>query len=104
MVIKSGEVVFSQEQIDYLSSLHFINKIDDHLKSVNNIQIVEIPAGQPARVILALEIYYDDSKFDVLTFDLHNFNYEDIVAVTRDIRSNEFIMREVDNFLSGSGE
>ena len=87
MVIKSGDVTFSKEQIDYLSSLHFINKIDDHLKSVNNINIVEMPGDLPARVILALEIYYDDNKVDILTFNLHNYHYEDIIEITKDVRA-----------------
>jgi len=102
MVIKSNEVVFSKDQIEYLSSLHFINRIDDHLKSVNNVNVVEMSGTMPARIILSLEIYYNDSKVDILTFDLHNYNYEDIIEIAKDIRSSEFIMQEVDNFLSGS--
>lgn len=104
MANKSGEVMLSKEQIDYLSSLHFINKIDDHLKSVNNINIVEMPGELPARIILALDIFYNDDKVDTLTFNLHNYNYEDIIEITKDVRRSEFIMQEVDNFLSGGGE
>ena len=104
MIIKSNDVVFSKEQIKYLSSLHFINRIDDHLKSVNNVNIVDTTDTSPARVILVLELYYDDNKVDMLTFDLHNYYYEDIIEVAKDIRSSEFIMQEVDNFLSGSIE
>jgi hypothetical protein len=104
MLIKSNDIVFSKEQIEYLSSLHFINRIDDHLKSVNNVNIVEISDTIPVRVILSLDIYYDDNKIDILTFDLHNYNYDDIIEIAKDIRSSEFIMQEVDNFLSGSIE
>ena len=55
-------------------------------------------------MILALEMYYDDNKFDTLTFDLHNYSYDEIIDVARDIRSNEFILQEVDNFLAGDIE
>ena len=104
MVAKSSEVVLSKEQIEYLSSLHFINRIDDHLKSVNNINIVDMPDNMPARIILSLDIYYDDEKVDILTFDLHNYNYADIIEIVKDIRISEFIMQEIDNYLSGSIE
>ena len=94
----------SKDQIEYLTSLHFINRIDGHLKCVSNIKVTSATSARSARVILALEMYYDDNKFDTLTFDLHNYSYDEIIDVARDIRSNEFILQEVDNFLAGDIE
>ena len=101
MIHSSPGTQLSKEQIEHLSSLHYINRIDDHLKAVASIRVVNSSASIPARVILVLEIYYDDKKVDVLSFDLHNYSYDDIIEVVTDIRSNEFILHEVDNFLSG---
>ena len=101
MINPSTDAQLSKEQIEHLSSLHYINRIDDHLKAVASIRIVNHSASIPPRIILMLEMYYDDKKVDNLSFDLHNYSYDDIIEVVTDIRSNEFILHEVDNFLSG---
>ena len=103
MVVMSNEKHYSQEQIDQLSSQHFINRIDDHLRTVSSIKIVETK-DNTTRVILFLEIFYNNDKVDTLSFDLHDHNYEDIIEVARNISTNEFILQEIDNFLSGYGE
>ena len=103
MVVMSNEKPYSKEQIDQLSSQHFINRIDDHLRTVSSIKIVDT-ADNTTRVILFLEIFYDNHKIDTMSFDLHDHNYEDIVDVARNISTNEFILQEIDNFLSGYGE
>ena len=96
--------MLNQAQIDHLSTLCYINKIDSHLNIVSGVRI--LPSGEPAsrRVILLLEIFYDGDKINEVSFNLYNFGYEDIVSVVRNIRSNEFIMQEVDNFLAGEIE
>ena len=100
----ASTMIFSQEQIDHLSSLHFINNIDSHLRIVSSINIAENTGSEPPRITLSLEIYYDDKKVDTLSFDLHNYGYEDIIHISQNIRSNEFLLQEVDNFLSGGME
>jgi len=99
--IRSIQTVFNQAQIDYLSSLHFINKIDHHLQILSSIKLIPAAVTSPSRIILQLEIYYDNQQTGSLSFDLHNYEYEDIIAIAQNIRSNEFILQEVDNFLSG---
>lgn len=97
-------MTFSQDQIDNLSSMNYINRVDDHLKIVSGIQVIHSKDPAMMRVILALEIFYDSDKIDNLSFDLHNYDYEEIVEIARDIGSNEFIMHEVDMLLAGEGE
>jgi hypothetical protein len=96
-----NQTVFTQDQIDYLTSLHFINRIDTQLKIVSSIDIVGAAGHTPPRVILELEIYYNNLKVDTLSFDLHDYEYEEIVHLAKNIRDNEFLLHEVDNFLSG---
>ena len=96
-----NQTTFSQEQIDYLSSFHFINRIDDHLKIVSSIEIINISPHTPPRVLLQLEIYYNNNKVDTLNFDLHDYQYEEIIHLAKNIRDNEFLLQEVDNFLGG---
>ena len=96
--------VFSAEEMEYLSSLHFINQIDSHLRIVSNVKVLTPPEPLPPRVVLLLELLYDNRRVDTLSFDLHNYGYEDIIHVAQNLRDNEYLMYEVDNFLAGHGE
>jgi hypothetical protein len=96
-----NQIVFSQKQIDTLSSSHFINRIDDHLKIVSSIDVVSIAEHAPPRILLLLEIYYNNNRVDTLSFDLNNYEYDDIIHLAKNIRDNEFLLQEVDNFLGG---
>lgn len=96
--------MFTQQEIDALSSLHFINQIDAHLRVVSRIRIVTDTDDLPTRVVLLLELLYDKSRVDQLSFDLHNHSYIDIIEVARNVGDNEYLMCEIDNLLSGHGE
>jgi hypothetical protein len=100
----STNQVLDQTQIDQLSTLCFINRIDGHLKIVSSVKVSTTVDGTFYRVLLVLEIFYDEDKIDELSFNLHNYDYEDIVYTARNIRSNEFILQEVDNLLAGNIE
>ena len=104
MAAIATEMMFNHEQIQHLSSLRFMNKIDDHVNIITGVNISDAADHDPHRVVLQLDIYYNDQLIDNLSFDLHNFDYEDIISVARNIRSNEFILQEVDNLLSGDIE
>lgn len=92
---------FSQKQIDHLASLHFINPIDRHLRIISSIRMSNDKTRTSLRIILELEIYYDNHHTGDLSFNLHNYEYDDIITIAQNIRDNEYILHEVDNFLSG---
>lgn len=98
---ESNQTNLSEAQIDHLSSLHFINKVDRHLRLISSVKVIKGKEDYPARITLYLEIFYDNLQTGNLSFDLHNYEYEEIVGLAQDIRSNEYILQEVDNFLSG---
>ena len=98
---KSNQPGFTREQIDYLSSMHFINRIDDHLRIVSSIDMSSVAEHIPPRILLLLEIFYNNNRVDTLSFDLNNYEYDDIVHLAKNIRDNEFILQEVDIFLAG---
>jgi hypothetical protein len=104
MVVRSAFGMLNQAQIDHLSTLCFMNKIDDHLNIVSGVRVSTDAQGVACDTLLLLEVFFDGDKIDEMSFGLHNFSYEDIVEVARNIRSNEFIMQEVDNYLSGDIE
>jgi hypothetical protein len=99
-----NNLIFNEDQIQHLSSLRFINRIDEHLNIVSGVKISTTTDNIPPRVLLLLDIYYDDKQLEKISFNLHNFDYEDIVYVARNIRSNEYILQAVDNLLSGDIE
>lgn len=96
-----GQIRYSQAQIDQLSTQHFINKIDHHLRIISSIRVVSHPENTEPRVVLHIDIYYDNHQSGSLSFNLHNYEYEEILAIAKNIRGNEFILHEVDNLLSG---
>lgn len=100
-LIDSDHIRYSQEQIDYLSSQHFINTIDQHLRIVSSIRITRHSVNSAPSASLRLDIYYDNHQSGNLSFNLHNYEYEEILAIAKNIRGNEFILHEVDNLLSG---
>ena len=103
-VLMGTEKMLDQAQIEHLATLCFINKIDEHLRIVSGVRVSPAADCDPLHIRLHLEIYYDDEKVDNLSFNLHNYDYEDIVNVARNIRSNPFILQEVDNLLAGDIE
>lgn len=94
-------IFLTQQQIDQLSSLHIINQIDENLKTVASVNIIQTAEHLPPRVLLALEIYFYNQKIDTLSFNLHNYRFEDILEIAQNVRDNEFLLQEIDNFLAG---
>lgn len=101
---KDSVQVFSDEQIRHLESLFYICQIDKHLKAITNVQLVPVADNISPRVVLLLELLFDSQPVESISFDLHNYSYDDIIHLAKDIRSSEFVMREVDTILSGDIE
>jgi hypothetical protein len=96
--------MLDQSQIEQLSTLCFINRIDDHLRIVSGVRIPPDPAYGPNRVLLLLEIFYEDEKVSTMSFNLQDYEYDEIVEVAQNIRTNDFILHEVDQMLSSFGD
>jgi len=101
IAIESNQTYLSKEEIEYLSSLQFINNIDVHLRIISSVKVISNAFHKSSRVLLILEVYYDNDKTGNLSFDLHNYKYDDMIELAKNIRKNDFILQEVDIFLSG---
>lgn len=99
--INPDQTHYSQAQIEYLSSQHFINKIDHHLRIISSIKVINHVENAAPQVIMKIDIYYDNHQSGSLSFNLHNYEYEEILSIAKNIRGNEYILHEVDNLLSG---
>lgn len=98
--------MLQQAEINELLSTNFLNKIDDHLTIISEIRVPDksVWNGKDELVFLHLNVYYDGEKMTTLCFNLMNYDYEDIVNTAKNIKSNEFLLREVDDYLSGDIE
>lgn len=96
--------VLTPEQIEHLSSLRYINAIDEHMRIVAGVKVLDNTGQYDNSVLLVLDIFIDDNRIDKMSFNLHNYAYEEIVALARDIRNNDYILRAVDTALSGDNE
>jgi len=92
---------FSEDQVEYLRALRFINRIDDRLMAVALVRVQDCEDSHDTRVNLLLELFYENERIDCLSFDLHHYNFDSIVELARNIRSSEFVLREIDNALAG---
>jgi len=95
--------MLSKEQIDYLTSMKFINSIDEKVKVIAEYEIKFLPAAPTVvgRIILILAVFYSEEKVTTMSFDLQNYNYEELLDVAKNIKRNEFIMHEMDTYLAG---
>jgi hypothetical protein len=92
------------EQIEHLSSLRYINAIDDHMRIVTGIQVLDHADQFDNAVLLVLDIFIDDNHIDKMSFNLHNYAHAEIVTLAQSIRDNDFILRAVDTALAGDIE
>jgi hypothetical protein len=96
--------VLTPEQIEHLSSLRYFNAIDEHMRIVAGIKVLDNTDQYGNSVLLVLDIFIDDNRIDKMSFNLHNYAYEEIVALAQDIRNNDYILRAVDTALAGDIE
>ena len=92
---------FSEEQRDYLSSLHVINRIDTNLKAIASVNLHQQDEAAVPLIQLQLELYFYGKKVDTLSFALHNYDFDDVVHLAKNIKDNEYLLCEIDNFLAG---
>ena len=94
------------EQIEDLVSTSFLNKVDEKLSIISEIRVPDRSTyqGDDELVLLYLNIFYEGEKLTNLSFNLINHEYEDIIRTAKNIGSNAFLLREVDEYLSGGGE
>lgn len=79
-------------------ALNFINVVDTHLRVVSRLQLAT-EAHHTIR--LHLSLFYDNHPAGSLSFDLNGFSPAEAVALARDIKSNQYILREIDEYLCG---
>ncbi|WP_446812023.1 hypothetical protein ACH50O_10830 [Methylomonas sp. 2BW1-5-20] len=100
----TNKTAFTPTQIEQLSSLRYINTIDEYMRIVSSVKVLDDAHQHDNAVLLVLDIFIDDKHIDKMSFNLQNYAYEEIVALAQDIRNNDYILRAVDTALAGDNE
>lgn len=96
--------MFTESQIAHLSALRFINNVDRSLKIISAIKLRYGEGNTLDGILLLLEIYFNGDRITEISFNLHNYSYDEIVEVARNVGNNDYIMQEVDTYLAGDVE
>jgi hypothetical protein len=74
------------------------------MRIVSSVQVLDGKHPHGNAVLLVLDIFIDDKQIDKMSFNLHNYAYEEIIELAQHIRNNDFILRAVDTALAGDIE
>jgi hypothetical protein len=96
--------VLTPTQIEDLASFRYINSIDEHMKIVSSVKVLDDVQLRGSSVLLVLDIFVDDKQIDKMSFNLHNYAYAEILELAKHIRDNNYILRVVDTALAGDSE
>ncbi len=74
------------------------------MRIVSSIKVFDVAHQHDNPVLLVLDIFIDDKQIDRMSFNLHNYDYEEIKELAQHIRDNDYILRAVDTALAGDIE
>ena len=98
--------MLTQQQRTDISSLKFLNIIDDHIRVMVEFVykgLVEDLDGDEL-IVMLLFVFYQDEPLTKLSFNLRNYEFHELQHIGKNIRNNEFFMDELDMVLSTFGD
>ena len=84
--------------------MRYINNIDEHMRIVSSVKVLGDAHRHDYSVLLVLDIFFDGKQVDNMSLNLHNYAYEEIMELARNIRNNDYILQAVDTALAGDIE
>jgi hypothetical protein len=81
--------------------LHLITPLEGNLKAA--LQLRPVPQ-QADSWILQVDLFYDGSPAGSTSFRLNGYSRADAEQVARTVRSNAYMMKEIDEFLWGESD
>lgn len=98
-----SSTTFDQAQIEHLSALRFMHKLDSHIHLVSSITVSTTEYNQE-RITLVVDVFHNGDPIEQLSFDLKNYTFEEIINIAGNVTKNDFILYEIDNLLAGEIE
>lgn len=74
------------------------------MRIVSSVKVLDVVQQHDNSVLLILDIFIDDKQIDKMSFNLHKYEYEEIIELAQHIRDNDYILRAVDTALAGDIE
>ena len=84
-----------------METFHLITPLEGNLKAA--LQLRPVPQV-PDHWILQVDLFYDGTPAGSTSFRLSGYSREDAETVARTVRSNPFMMKEIDEFLWGESD
>lgn len=60
--------------------------------------------NQPDTWLLEVRLFYEGAPAGTTSFNLHGYSRDEAEAVARNIRENQYLMHEIDQFLWGESD
>ena len=98
--------MLTEQQRNEIGTMKYLNIIDEQIRVMAE-YVPKKPAGPASPVeifVLILHVFYKDEPLTRLSFNLQDYEFDELQDIARNIRDNEFIMYELDLALSGHQE
>lgn len=98
--------MLTEQERTEISSLRFMNTIDEQLRAVVEFVHKGFDEGNGGNetVEMVMFLYYNNEPLTRLSFDFHNYDFDELQNIGKNIRKNEFIMHELDMALATYGD
>ena len=83
-----------------MDPIHHISKIDPQLRVFSEVW----DGALENQYRMRLTLFYQCQSLGRLDFTLSGYGEPDVATLAQNIQSNEFLMREIDEYLSGGTE
>ena len=84
-----------------MDTFHLITSLEGKLKAA--VELKPVPR-QEQEWVLDVNLIYDGAAAGTASFKLHGYSQADAEQVARNIRHNDFLMREIDEYLWGESD
>lgn len=84
-----------------MDTFSFITQLEGKLKAAVSLLPYEEDQSQ---WLLTVNLFYEDGPAGKTTFTLHGYNELEAQEIARNIKSNPYLMREIDEYLWGESD
>jgi hypothetical protein len=87
-----------------MQEFHYMVNIENRLRALVTLQNQgESPVGDH-KWLMALDLFYDGDAAGKTSFTLHGYSEEEAQKIAQSIGENDYMMKEIDEFLWGEND
>jgi hypothetical protein len=84
-----------------MNNFDLITHLENHLRAYISLRPLEAP---PDSWSMRVRLFYDGEPAGATSFLLRGYNREEAENIARNLRSNSYLMKEIDEFLWGESD